>query len=233
VIFQLTSGQFETYRTLAVHPLSFAPSTGVRMRSKAILAALLLFTGVPIAMAVEEASYVVLKVDGQFEVREYAPHVLAETIVAGDLEDAGSMAFRKLFGYISGENISRSQMAMTAPVSQVPAGEKIQMTAPVGQQRVENQWAVSFMMPQTYDLSSLPQPKDLSVVLRQVPAQRMAAVRYSGTWSEKNYLHHKSELENWMRKTGLTAAGNDIWARYNAPLTPWFMRRNEVLVPIK
>lgn len=203
------------------------------MKSKVFFAALLLLIGTQEAMAVEEASYVVLKSDGKFEVREYAPHVLAETLVAGDLESAGSKAFQKLFGYISGDNVSRTKVAMTAPVSQVPASEKIQMTAPVGQQRVQEQWAVSFMMPKSYTLSSLPQPKDPSVVLRQVPTQKMAVVRYSGTWSEKNYSHHKSELESWVRKNGLTTSGSEIWARYNAPFTPWFLRRNEVLIPVK
>jgi hypothetical protein len=203
------------------------------MKSKAFVAALLLLIGTQEAMAVEEASYVVLKSDGKFEVREYAPHVLAETLVAADLENAGGKAFQKLFGYISGENVSRTKVVMTAPVSQVPASEKIQMTAPVGQQRVQEQWAVSFMMPKSYTLSSLPQPKDPSVVLRQVPAQKMAAVRYSGTWSEKNYSQAKSELESWVRKNGLIASGSEIWARYNAPFTPWFMRRNEVLIPVK
>lgn len=203
------------------------------MKSKAFFAALLLIIGMQETMAVEEASYVLLKSDGKFEVREYAPHVLAETLVTGDLESAGGKAFQTLFGYISGDNVSRTKVAMTAPVSQVPASEKIQMTAPVGQQRVEEQWAVSFMMPKSYTLSTLPQPKDPSVVLRQVPAQKMAVVRYSGTWSEKNYSRHKSELEAWVRKNGLTTSGSEMWARYNAPFTPWFLRRNEVLIPVE
>ncbi len=183
-------------------------------------------------MAIEEASYVVLKSEGKFEVREYAPHVLAETLVEGDLENAGSKAFQKLFRYISGDNVSQTKVAMTAPVSQTPASEKIQMTAPVGQQRVENRWAISFMMPKSYTLSSLPQPKDPNVVLRQVPAQKMAVVRYSGTWSEKNYSRYKLELESWMHKAGLANSGPEMWAKYNPPFTPWFLRRNEILIPI-
>lgn len=202
------------------------------MKIKACCVMLLLIIGAQKAMAIEEATYVVLKSEGKFEVREYAPHVLAETLVEGDLENAGSRAFQKLFRYISGDNVSRTKVAMTTPVSQKPAGEKIQMTAPVGQQRVQEQWAVSFMMPKSYTLNSLPQPNDPSVVLRQVPAQKMAVVRYSGTWSEKNYLAHKSELESWMRKIGLTRAGSEMWARYNAPFTPWFLRRNEILIPV-
>jgi hypothetical protein len=192
----------------------------------------LLLIGVQKVMAVEEASYVVIKKDKAFEVREYPPHILAETLVDGQFDQAGSQAFQKLFRYISGDNVSNTKVAMTAPVSQQSAGEKIEMTAPVGQQRVQDKWAVSFMMPKSYTLSTLPQPKDASVTLRQIPAQQMAVIRYSGTWSEKNYLSHKSELEAWIHKMGLTTTGDAVWARYNPPFMPWFLRRNEILIPV-
>jgi hypothetical protein len=184
-------------------------------------------------MATEEAAYKVLKSSDKFELREYAPHILAETIVDGDLEGAGNKAFRTLFRYISGDNRSRSKVAMTAPVSQEKAGEKIAMTAPVAQQRVQDKWAVSFTMPDSFTLDTLPVPDDPKITLRTVPARRMAAVRYSGFWSEKNYLRNKSELEVWIREQGLTPAGDPVWARYNPPFTPWFLRRNEILIPVK
>jgi effector-binding domain-containing protein len=146
--------------------------------------------------------------------------------------DAGNKAFQRLFRYISGENRSQQKVAMTAPVSQQAAGEKIQMTAPVGQQRGENGWVISFMMPSSYSMDTLPQPNDPAVTLREVPARRMAAVRYSGSWSEEGYLEHKTELELWIGKTGLTIEGDPIWARYNSPFSLWFMRRNEILIPV-
>jgi len=197
-----------------------------------ILAAAIIIIGAMDAMAIEEAAYKVLKKDNRFEIRDYAPHILAETVVEGDIEEAGNKAFNRLFRYISGENRSREKVAMTAPVSQEPKGEKIQMTAPVGQQRVQEKWAVSFMMPASYTLETLPEPEDPKVTLRQVPARRMAAVRYSGFWSEKNYIRYKLELESWIREKGLTIMGDPLWARYNPPFTPWFLRRNEILIPI-
>jgi effector-binding domain-containing protein len=121
---------------------------------------------------------------------------------------------------------------MTAPVSQRPQGEKIEMTAPVKQRRDQEKWAVSFMMPSSYTLKTLPEPKNPNITLRQVPARRMAAVRYSGFWSEKRYLRYKSELESWIQERGLTIVGDPIWARYNSPFTPWFLRRNEILIPV-
>jgi hypothetical protein len=183
-------------------------------------------------MAIEEAKYEVIKKDKQFEIRDYAPHILAETVVEGSMEGAGNKAFGLLFRYISGRNRSRTKVAMTAPVSQEPTGEKINMTAPVEQQRVRDAWIVSFMMPRSYTLQTLPEPEDARVTLRQVPARRMAAVRYTGFWSEKSYLRHKSELESWIHKKGLTIAGDPVWARYNPPFSPWFLRRNEILIPV-
>lgn len=188
--------------------------------------------GVMNVMAIEEAPYTVLKTSGPFELREYASHILAETVVDGDLESAGSTAFRRLFRYISGANRSRGSIAMTAPVTQEQTGEDIRMTAPVGQQRTGEKWAVSFTMPSGYTLETLPVPDDPAIALRQVPPRRMAAVRYSGFWSESSYLQRKLELESWMREDGLTAAGDPVWARYNPPFTPWFMRRNEILIPV-
>ena len=193
---------------------------------------LLVLTGTENVMAIEEAPYKVLKSDRIFELREYEPHILAETVVDGDLEGAGNQAFRRLFRYISGDNRSRSKIAMTAPVSQESKGEKISMTAPVSQENIQGKWAVSFMMPASYTMETLPVPDDQTIKLRQVPAQRVAAVRYSGFWSEEKYLLHKEKLEAWVRDNKFTAVGEPIWARYNPPFRLWFLRRNEILIPV-
>lgn len=191
----------------------------------------MLLTGVR-AMAIEVAPYTVLKESGIFEVRDYEAHILAETLVDGTLEEAGNKAFRRLFDYISGANQSRDSIAMTAPVSQSPKGDKIAMTAPVGQQRSSGKWAVSFMMPSSYSMDTLPLPNDPTIMLRKVPARRLAAIRYSGTWSEKNYLKYKEQLESWIQENGFEIAGEAVWARYNSPFALWFLRRNEILIPV-
>jgi hypothetical protein len=184
------------------------------------------------AVAVEEAKYTVALQQDKLEIRDYEPSIIAEVIVDGSFEEASSTAFRTLFNYISGENTGRSEIAMTAPVAQQAAPQKIAMTAPVGQHRTEGGWAVSFMMPASYSMDTIPTPNDARVVLREVPAYRAAAIRYSGTWSEKSYRKHLSRLMEWMAAENLVASGEPVWARYNAPYVPWFMRRNEILVPI-
>ena len=188
--------------------------------------------GILEASAVEEARYDTVQREGDFELREYAPQILAEVIVDADVEDAGNLAFRSLFRYISGENEASGKIDMTAPVAQEPLSKKIAMTAPVAQERSHRGWAVSFMMPDSYTMETLPRPRDERVYLRKVPARRMAAVRYSGRWSEDGYRKHKTALERWLADQGLEADGEAVWARYDPPFKPWFMRRNEVLIPV-
>lgn len=192
----------------------------------------ILLLGAMTAMATDEAKYTLVEKSGDFEIRDYERQILVETIVDSSLEEAGNVAFGRLFRYISGDNQSSNTIAMTAPVSQEARGEKIAMTAPVGQQKAKTGWAVSFMMPSNYTLKTLPAPTDPTLTVREIPARRMAAVRYSGTWSQAGYLSNKERLESWLRGKGLTTTGDPVWARYNPPFTLWFLRRNEVLIPI-
>ncbi len=185
------------------------------------------------SMAVEEAKYSVIIKDDEFELRKYEPHILAETIVDGDLEGAGSVAFSRLFDYISGNNKRKQEVAMTAPVGQSPSSQKIEMTSPVSQERQNGKWAVSFMMPGSFTLETTPEPMDSSVKIRRVPARYVAAVSYSGFWSEKNYSLNLEKLQSWIQERAYRPVGEPIWARYNPPFMPWFLRRNEILVPVE
>ena len=202
------------------------------MRVKEILAVGLLGLAAGCATDVEQAKYQVMRKAGKFELRDYESHVVAETVVDGTIEDAGNRAFRRLFGYISGKNRSRTKIEMTAPVSQGASGQKIAMTAPVGQQRAASGWVVSFTMPAAFTMETLPAPEDALVSLRHVPASRMAAVRYSGTWASKRYYRYEKELGSWIEAEGFRRLGEPVWARYNPPFTPWFLRRNEILIPV-
>ena len=185
------------------------------------------------AMATEEAKYKILERDGDCELRQYEPQIVAETLVEGDFAEAGNRAFNLLFQYINGSNRSRQAIAMTAPVAQEARSEKIAMTAPVGQEPTAGGWMVSFMMPAGQTLETLPEPTDPAVKLRAIPARQMASVRYSGRWTRALYEQHREQLRTWIEQKKLTIAGSELWARYNPPFMPWFMRRNEILIPVK
>jgi SOUL heme-binding protein len=185
----------------------------------------------PAAMAIEEPRFKVLEKDGSFELREYSAYIVAETRVEAGFEDAGSLAFQRLFRYISGNNVAQQKIAMTAPVTQ-SGSEKIKMTAPVSQVADGSAYLVAFSLPSTYTLATVPKPLDPTVRIRQVPAQLIACWRYSGRWTESNYRDHEVLLRERFNSRELIARGDPVLARYNPPFTPWFMRRNEVLIPV-
>ncbi|MGB5750834.1 MAG: heme-binding protein [Desulfobacterales bacterium] len=185
------------------------------------------------AMAIEKAKYTILEKEEDFEIRQYDPQIVAETYVDGDLEDVGNEGFRRLYGYISGDNKKKQSISMTAPVGQEANSEKIAMTAPVQQEKKDNQWRITFLMPAEYTLETLPEPNDDRVKLKADPGRLMAAVRYSGTWSEDGYEENRALLEEYIQKRGLIKTGEPVWARYDPPFMPWFLRRNEVLIPVE
>jgi hypothetical protein len=197
----------------------------------AAFAAIVALLATPTAMAIEEPKFEVLEKDGAFELREYSPYVVAETRVEAGFEDAGSVAFQRLFRYISGNNVAQQKIAMTAPVTQA-RGEKISMTAPVSQVADGNAYVVAFTLPSGYTLATAPKPLDPTVRIRAVPPQRVACWRYSGRWTTGNFSEHEVLLRERIKARGLAAAGDPVLARYNPPFTPWFMRRNEVLIAV-
>jgi hypothetical protein len=183
-------------------------------------------------MATEEAEYNVLERDGDFELRQYQPQIVAETLVEGDFKEVGNEGFRRLFDYISGNNRQKQPIPMTSPVSQEAASEKIPMTAPVNQEKVGEKWRITFLLPSRYSMETLPEPLDPRIKLVEIPPRLMAAFKYSGTWSRERYEKREKQLKELIRQKGLTIVDEPIFARYNPPFMPWFFRRNEVLIPV-
>lgn len=187
----------------------------------AVVVAALVFCGglVATAMALEEPEYeVVDRFDG-WELRRYAPFLVAETRVDGDLRESGSAAFRILSGYIFGDNEPGTKMAMTAPVmSEVSndAGYRYQ-----------------FVMERAYDRESLPAPNSGRVEIREMPPRLMAALRFSGTWNETRLADLTTTFLETIDREGYTPVDDPVLARYNPPITPWFLRRNEILVEVE
>jgi len=196
-----------------------------------LLCALFVFGGV--AMATEEPSFTVAMHEGDFEVRDYPALVVAEVNVSGSRDEASNAGFRLLAAYIFGGNTRRQSIAMTAPVVQERAtSETSAMTAPVTQSGTDGAWVVRFTMPSTYTLETLPAPNDARVRLVPVPAQRYAVVRFSGLTRPDEVERRTGALRTFMEQQHLLAAGAPSLARYDPPWTLWFMRRNEVLIPI-
>jgi hypothetical protein len=179
----------------------------------------------------EEQKYLVEQKFPKFEVRRYEACVFADVTVTGDFESAGNVGFRPLIGYISGNNKPNSKIAMTAPVVQEPVS-KIAMTSPVLQQSSGQENIVSFVMPAGMTIDALPIPSSSKVSLREVPEQLLAVSRFSGRWTHTVYIRYVAELESSIAESGFTPNGSPRFARFDPPWTPWFMRRNEIQIPI-
>ena len=159
---------------------------------------------------------------------------MAETRVEGTLEGAGNQGFRVLASYIFGNNQGKQKIAMTAPVGQERIeGTKIAMTAPVTQARSGETFTIQFMMPSEFSKESLPVPNDPRIQIREVPSKRLAAIRYSGRWTKERYDENVHELLGTLKRNGYEPVGEPVWARYDPPFKPWFMRRNEILVTFR
>ena len=209
------------------------------MRVLAFLTSILIASTV---MATEEPKYVLLDKSESFELRAYAPQIVAEVKVDGDLDAASTQGFRLIAAYIFGKNQVSEKIAMTAPVgiesSDQNKSAKIAMTAPVAIEsnkspdNAGNQWTVSFVMPAEYTLASLPKPLNPQVKIREVPAEKRAVITFSGFYNEEKVREKTQALRDWVKIKNLKSVGEPQFARYNPPWTLPFMRRNEVMIQV-
>ncbi|AQP44649.1 SOUL family heme-binding protein [Tessaracoccus flavus] len=182
----------------------------------------------------QEQPYDVLSSFRDFEVRRYPAHLVAEVGVDASFTRAGNEAFGVLVAYISGRNSTRGKVAMTAPVLQEQASAAIEMTSPVVQQPggKSGRHVVAFVMPAEFTLDTLPTPADPRINVREVPAHVAAVRSFTGRWTEHVYELQLNELRGAVEQAGLEVSGPPLFARFDPPWTPWFRRRNEVVLPV-
>lgn len=185
----------------------------------------------PIASNVEEANYAVVESQGNIEIRDYAPMIVAQAQATGDREEAINEGFRTIADYIFGNNIAQSEVAMTAPVTQ-QASEKIAMTAPVTQQSEGEGWTVRFVMPSNYTMQTLPKPSNDAVTLKEIPGKRFAVIRFSGMAGKQSLQERTETLDAFIQKQQLTPVSQPTYAFFNPPWTLPFLRRNEVMIEV-
>ncbi|MEQ8653587.1 MAG: heme-binding protein [Kiloniellales bacterium] len=182
----------------------------------------------------ETSSYQVVERLGEdIEIRHYPARLAAEAAPGGEAGDNAS--FRLLFDYISGANSAAGEIAMTTPV-EVPgeaSGEEIAMTTPVERAANGEAFAMRFFLPKSYDLETAPRPTDPRVRLVEIPQQTLAAIRFSGSRGEGNVEARTNELMERLAGTGWQPDAGPTAYFYDPPWTLPFMRRNEVVVPVK
>ena len=191
-------------------------------------------------MATEEPRFSIIEKSEPFELRSYAPQLIAEVKVEGDLDTASSQGFRLIAAFIFGQNQVSEKISMTAPVAiETAQSTKIAMTVPVGIEASKDsakgvsQWVFSFVMPSEYTMATLPKPLNPLVSIRELPAQRRAAITFSGFYNEAKVLEKTNALEAWIKSKQWQPIGNPQFARYNPPWSIPFMRRNEILITVR
>lgn len=218
------------------------------LRNKNYLASLVLglgFLWTTPAMAIEEPKYEVIVSDAQFEVRHYAPVLIAETIVEGDMDAASSKGFRLIADFIFGNNQQvdsdkKAKIAMTAPVTVEPQSSKIAMTAPVTVEpqtaetnmKTAKTWRINFVMPSQYTLANIPKPKNNAVSLREVPSKYFIVHKYSGFNTVSRVQTKTDETVEWAIKRSYKMIGRPQLSRYDPPWTLPMFRRNEIMLEI-
>lgn len=181
-----------------------------------------------------ELQYKVKDSDHNFEVREYGPRIVAEVEASGLREKALNEAFNILAGYLFGKNRPSSHVALARTVSDSDAKTRLSMTVPVTTQSVGTNGTIRmrFFMPPEFSLDKLPTPNDKRVKVFELPAQKIAVLKFSGSARKDNFDRHLETLRKKMEAKGLTPAGEPYEAYYNPPFTPVFLKRNEVCVPL-
>jgi hypothetical protein len=180
--------------------------------------------------AVTGPDYAVLRKHGDVEVRFYSSYTVAQVVVKGNAETAIDQGYPILDDYLCGGNNGRSA---TMPDSPVPVPTRLEAIVPVTQSVVSHGYAVQIVLPKRFSQEPAPPPTDERVNLTIVPQRWLAAIAFSGFWSEMNYAEQLQKLTAVLRDANLSWSGEPIYARYDPPGTPWFKRRNEIWLTLR
>lgn len=183
---------------------------------------------------VETAKYSVIESKKEYEIRLYPAHIVAQTTVKGSYQESLNQGFRIVAAYIFGGNTKKESIAMTAPVVEKSStSESIAMTAPVIATVEGESHTIAFGMPRSYTLETLPVPLDTRVKIVTIPEKKMAVIRFSWLRTDARVQTKKQKLLDLLKKDTVSVIGEVQYAGYNAPWTPPWMTRNEVLMEIK
>lgn len=196
-------------------------------------------------MAIEEPKYEVIQTDGGFEMRKYAPILIAETTVDGDMDEASNKGFRLIADYIFGNNQvvdsnANTKIAMTAPVTVEPVSQKIAMTAPVTVEpqstdtnmQLAKKWRIHFVMPSQYTLANIPKPKNDAITLKEIPSKYFLVYSYSWLNTLTRVQNKTDEALEWANRKGLKVIGAPKLSRYDPPWTLPMFKRNEIMLEV-
>ena len=142
----------------------------------------IIYTALSYILQYDQVPYDVVKKIEDLEIRRYPEVIFA--VVEDNVDDSG---FDLLFQYISGENKTRSKIAMTAPVV---TSEKIKMTTPV----ITRKNYMAFAIPSSYNKNTVPIPTNPSVKIEIQPKKTMAVLQIRWQNSKREYKNTYKNL---------------------------------------
>ncbi|WP_237153872.1 SOUL family heme-binding protein [Oryzibacter oryziterrae] len=185
-------------------------------------------------MANMEPHFETIFKEQDFEIRDYHASVAADVTLAGRRVQTARRAMSLLRHYLAGGNELKRRLTVIPPVLQVRSqGITNGAIAPVVQSDDFGLWTLRLTLSNVGQLGSLPLPDDRRVCLSAQPPSRVAALRFSGLGQVPD-IKAKTSIVTWMALACRELAIGPIWvARYSSAWTPWFLRRNELLLPLR
>jgi effector-binding domain-containing protein len=156
---------------------------------------------------VKGAKYRLIKLLDKVEIRIYKNLIIAK------VDGYGDAGFDILFNYISGNNTTKVNLEMTSPV-------------------LSEKDSIALVMPVEYTLENTPKANDERIKIQQIPERQVAALKFSGRWTTSIITKKSKQLLKELQASKIKTKGNIFIMRYSGPLTPGFMRRNEVATEI-
>ena len=190
---------------------------------KQILVSIIMLFSTPVCAEYEQPSYKVILEQDKFSIRDYSEVIVVETKVVASRRDATSEAFRKLFRYISGNNEANMEIPMTSPVAQTLTNQE---------DEIGESWAVRFFLPRSLTEENIPQPREAGVAVVKLKAQKYGSVSFKGTQNDKKVSENLAKLEAFITENDYEVSGPPVYAFYDPPFIPWFLRDNEILIPV-
>ncbi len=178
----------------------------------------------------ESPAYRPVRTEENFELRRYAPYLIAETVVTGTRKQAEKDGFKILADYYFAKSRDGEKIDMTVPVTASLDGTLDGAMAGADGQHFDDpagRWAVRFVIPAGQTKASLPAPPR-TIALRDMPERLVATALLGGSPTDANWQETTQALDAWIAEHRWTGTGPAELASYNSPIIVAPIRRDEV-----
>ncbi len=146
---------------------------------------------------------------GAIEIKTIPAAKLMVTESPGGYFDRNNDMFRRLFRYISANDVS-----MTVPV----------------EAQIENA-QMKFYVGSADSAKNLPEQGEVKVV--NLPERAVVSIGIRGSYTKEKFEKNREKLTAWLRENQRYQSSGAAYAVYwDAPFVPWFLKHSEVHIPV-